>query len=211
MSIGASSILLQSCDKELDEYFIIETSLDEFQNSIVTIYPEIKKLHGEHKDLIDLLIEDKENPIKSTIAKRELQYLENDMERILDVVYQKSYSLLIDFGFTHDELLKESDNFHSPDIVYMAFLTSGFINVKDQGVSGFKAAYTNEDSNDWYDCLLRSVGIDAVIEIVNSKTLGSAAAKRLIKKAVRKVASRALGWIGVGIAVYEFGDCMGYY
>jgi len=30
-------------------------------------------------------------------------------------------------------------------------------------------------------------------------------------KAAKKLATRTLGWVGVGIAVYEFGDCMNWW
>ncbi|WOC40372.1 hypothetical protein [Polaribacter sp. HL-MS24] len=66
---------------------------------------------------------------------------------------------------------------------------------------------TNMDMEpDWYDCMLRSVGIDAVVELLKGKVT-----KAIAKKAIRKIASRTLGWIGAAIAVYEFGDCMDWY
>tara|TARA_R110002073_G_scaffold108336_9_gene243611 strand:+ start:44811 stop:45632 length:822 start_codon:yes stop_codon:yes gene_type:complete len=69
-----------------------------------------------------------------------------------------------------------------------------------------QSVYAMATPQDWYDCLLRSVGIDAVVELFNGKVT-----KEIAKKAIRKVASRTLGWIGVAIAVYEYGDCMGWY
>jgi hypothetical protein len=61
-------------------------------------------------------------------------------------------------------------------------------------------------AQDGYDCALRAVGIDAVIELFNGKVT-----KQIAKKAIRKIASRALGWVGAAWAAYEFGDCMGWY
>ncbi len=59
---------------------------------------------------------------------------------------------------------------------------------------------------DWYDCMLRAVGIDALIELINGNVT-----KQIAKKAIRKVVSRTLGWIGAAIAAYEFGSCMEWY
>lgn len=59
---------------------------------------------------------------------------------------------------------------------------------------------------DYYDCLLRAVGIDAVIELFNGKVT-----KEIAKKAIRKVVGRTMGWVGAAIAVYEFGSCMNWY
>lgn len=53
---------------------------------------------------------------------------------------------------------------------------------------------TREESG-LYDCLLRSVGIDALIELVNGGL--QKASKKAITKAVRKVLGRALGYVGV--------------
>ena len=68
--------------------------------------------------------------------------------------------------------------------------------------------------NDWYDCALRSLGIEALIKLFDSG-ISSAAKSTIKKKALRKmvvkVASRTLGVIGAAIAVYEFGDCMDWY
>ena len=36
-------------------------------------------------------------------------------------------------------------------------------------------------------------------------------AKYLLKKAIRRGASKALGWVGAAIFTYEFGDCMGWW
>lgn len=66
--------------------------------------------------------------------------------------------------------------------------------------------YAMAAAQDWYDCLLRSVGIDAVVELFNGKVT-----KAIAKKAIRKIVSRTLGWVGAAIAVYEYGDCMGWY
>ncbi|NJX16637.1 hypothetical protein [Tamlana crocina] len=67
-------------------------------------------------------------------------------------------------------------------------------------------SWWNEWGDNWYDCMLRSVGVDAVIELFNGKVT-----KQVAKKALRKILSRTLGWVGAGIAVYEFGSCMEWY
>ena len=41
--------------------------------------------------------------------------------------------------------------------------------------------------------------------------LQTSAGKALLKKAIRKIATRALGWIGAAVFVYEFGDCMDWW
>ena len=48
-------------------------------------------------------------------------------------------------------------------------------------------------------------------DLVFHPVRGTAAGKALLKKAIRKVATRALGWIGAAVFVYEFGDCMDWW
>lgn len=60
------------------------------------------------------------------------------------------------------------------------------------------------------ECAGDALGISSITAVVN-QGLHTAAGKKLLKKAIRKVASRALGWIGAAIFVYEFGDCMDWW
>ena len=66
---------------------------------------------------------------------------------------------------------------------------------------------TSVYAQDTFDCLIRSVGIDAVVEFVKVKII----TKKAIYKVIRKVAKRALGPIGAAWAIYEFEECMGWY
>lgn len=60
------------------------------------------------------------------------------------------------------------------------------------------------------ECAGDALGVSAIAAVV-SEGLHTAAGKELMKKAMRKVASRALGWVGAAIFVYEFGDCMNWW
>ncbi|MCX2718675.1 hypothetical protein [Lentiprolixibacter aurantiacus] len=61
-------------------------------------------------------------------------------------------------------------------------------------------------SQDWMDCMLVAVGVDAIIEFAKGNVT-----EAIAKKAIRKIASRTLGWVGVALALYEYGNCMGWY
>jgi hypothetical protein len=60
------------------------------------------------------------------------------------------------------------------------------------------------------ECAGDALGISAITAVVN-QGLYTETGKALLKKAIRKVASRALGWVGAAIFAYEFGDCMGWW
>jgi len=66
---------------------------------------------------------------------------------------------------------------------------------------------TNAANPSIFDCALDALGIPAGILLGAAKSYTRAA----LIKAARKLATRTLGWIGVGIAIYEFGDCMNWW
>jgi hypothetical protein len=59
------------------------------------------------------------------------------------------------------------------------------------------------------ECAGDALGVSALAAVVD-QGLHTQAGKALLKKAIRKVASRALGWVGAAIFAYEFMDCMGW-
>ena len=63
-----------------------------------------------------------------------------------------------------------------------------------------------EEQPDWLECMLIAVGVDAIVEFVKGNVT-----EAIAKKAIRKIASRTLGWVGVALALYEYGNCMGWY
>jgi len=63
---------------------------------------------------------------------------------------------------------------------------------------------TANSVNSVVDCAMDALGIPAGLIVGSAKNLG----RKALLKAARKLATRMLGWVGAGIAVYEFGDCM---
>lgn len=59
-------------------------------------------------------------------------------------------------------------------------------------------------------CAGDALGVSAIAGAL-AGGLGTSAGKALMKKAIRKVAGRTLGWVGAAIFVYEFGDCMDWW
>lgn len=71
-----------------------------------------------------------------------------------------------------------------------------------------------ESGDDWYDCALRSIGIEAAVKFFSdgaSSAAKSSIKKKVLRKMVTKIATRTLGVVGAAIAVYEFGDCMDWW
>jgi len=57
------------------------------------------------------------------------------------------------------------------------------------------------------DCAIDALGIPAGLIVGSAKDMS----RKALIKAAKKLASRTLGWIGLGIAIYEFGDCMDWW
>ncbi len=57
-----------------------------------------------------------------------------------------------------------------------------------------------------WECAGQALGFYAIAEIFAGQVSNSA-----ILGAFKKVAARTLGWVGLALAIYEFGDCMGYW
>lgn len=81
-------------------------------------------------------------------------------------------------------------------------------------ISGRINSVMSEGEADWYDCALRSLGIEAAVKMFDSGFSSAAKAtikKKALRKMVTKIATRTLGIVGAAIAVYEFGDCMDWW
>ncbi|MDG1451794.1 MAG: hypothetical protein P8Q33_03325 [Polaribacter sp.] len=119
---------------------------------------------------------------------------------------EASKELFSIYGVSENDF-KEEFNSNDPRIAILGFalLTAKRKN-NSLAMNLSELFITNLQAQDIFDCAIRAVGIDAVIELFNGKVT-----KAIAKKAIKKIASRALGWIGAAWAAYEFGDCMGWY
>jgi hypothetical protein len=78
-------------------------------------------------------------------------------------------------------------------------------------ISGQIISNMADNEEDWYDCALRSLGIEAAVKMFDSgfsSVAKTTIKKKALRKMVTKIATRTLGVIGAAIAIYEYGDCM---
>lgn len=196
----------QSCQTEDDIFENQEQkiALQKFENLFLEIQPKIENTFDKQ----NLLLSKKSYVLdKQTVEKS---------KEILTPLVKGSKELLKSYGINESDFLEEFADLNDPRIAFVGLMILSADKKKEKDnlasinyASFFVAsAYAiNMDMEpDWYDCMLRSVGIDAVVELFNGKVT-----KAIAKKAIRKIASRTLGWVGAAIAVYEFGDCMDWY
>lgn len=180
ISIGASSCSIDQTEPE-------STSTTDFSSLNKQMFFDVKKLIGQSETS------------RGSLTEAQAQAtLEGMLSGAIDFLYERN--------FTTEELILEFGNLNNPSILASASYLANL----EYSISGEYVHYdwslSTKAVPDGYDCLLRAVGIDAVVELVNGKVT-----KQLAKKAIRKIVSRTLGWVGVAIAIYEFGSCMEWY
>lgn len=142
---------------------------------------------------------------------------QHKFQRLLGPVIAKSRKLLETYGITEEFLLQE---FKTPDDPRLLLVGLWVSQVERKGLPPrmrnqaqlanfsllFQENTLSEAKPDWMDCMIIAVGVDAIIEFAKGNVT-----EAIAKKAIRKIASRTLGWVGVALAVYEYGSCMGWY
>lgn len=106
-------------------------------------------------------------------------------------------------GVTDSEILKEFNSLDSEEVL----LTGFFVWYSSQAETSSTSKVSADE--DLYDCVLRSLGIEAAVELAD-RGLARMGARRAMAAASR-IARRFLGPVGAAWAIYEFGDCMGWY
>lgn len=153
---------------------------------------------------------DKMTTPESKIRRQQIQ-------SILEPVIHQSAELLKTYGISEAFLEKELGDPDDPRLVLIG------VWIARAERTGLKAQHTyqaqladfafffqeitqTEDKPDWMECMLVAVGVDAIIEFAKGNVT-----EAIAKKAIRKIASRTLGWVGVALALYEYGNCMEWY
>ena len=185
-----------------------EISLSELEKDIKESGFQIGKL---------IRAEQFKNNRKSSNSHKQLGDDETKIKEVLKPLIKRSKQLLGTYGISEDFLAGEFARPEDPGIVLAGLW---FMAVEREGMSsriknsaqilnlGLFAQETSltEAQPDWMDCMLTAVGVDAIVEFVKGNVT-----EAIAKKAIRKIASRTLGWVGVALALYEYGNCMDWY
>ncbi|ETN94165.1 hypothetical protein [Zhouia amylolytica] len=128
------------------------------------------------------------------------QISEVETKNLISPYLESSVQFFYARGFSESDLIAEFGNLNNPNIVASADYLKRIELMHPDNNSNYRM------EPDFYYCLLRAVGIDTVIELINGKVT-----KQLAKKAIRKIVGRTLCWVGAVYAMYEFGTCMEWY
>lgn len=144
---------------------------------------------------------------------------ENEFEQELQPALTEAKNYLYSKGFTNNEISQmiASENGHELDLIPLVMtmvelegnsIASTNLNLSSFfGYSAFAQSAPELTSGEIGWCALAAIGADILIQLGNSSA--SSWSKSAIKKAFGAVAKRALGPIGVAIAVVSFGICIG--
>ena len=139
------------------------------------------------------------------------------VQTALKPALENSKKLLRTYGISEEFLHKEFKDPNDPRIILagLSFLSAerqhGQARSINRALIFDPGLFVNHSSlfgaqKDWMECLLTAVGVDAIVEFFKGNIT-----ETIAKKAIRKIASRTLGWIGAALAVYEYGSCMDWY
>ena len=186
-----SGFLFQSCTKENQNIENIDALL-KYKNAL-----------QKERSKIEYIKE------VSSMTHRDNLYTEEEAKQFLKPTLDASLDLIHSYGITDNEIINITGTIDSPIVVLvaMAILES---QIGNDMAFDFNSIFINQVYANMEDdighCFLEAVGIYGLVEMFAGHVSQAA-----ILGAFRKVAGRTLGWIGLGIAVYEFGDCMGYW
>lgn len=119
----------------------------------------------------------------------------------------EGYDYFISKGFTNSEIVAEFGSSTNPAI-YTAYVIIKFVNDNQNTWILDENNYIVNSSTppDAYHCALEAFGILGIAQLL-SGTL----TKEGMLTIIRKVAPKALGAIGAAWAIYDFGECMGWW
>ncbi|MEZ2413838.1 hypothetical protein ACA086_02665 [Muriicola sp. E247] len=204
-------ILLGSCQSQEGDYKELEKNeaIAEFEDIVIKTTPEIKVLMQRYPQALTekgMMMEE-----RSIALKREAR-------NVLRPVVNGTKALLKSYNVDEEFLRQEFKDSEDPRIALVGLMilaaessenmavASNFVNAFGTVGYAYQSQTLEEANKDWVDCLIVAVGIDVVVDFLKGNVT-----EAIAKKAIKKIASRALGVIGAAIAVYEFGSCMGYY
>lgn len=194
------ALIVQSCSNE-DVFFDNQEkklALEEFESIV-------------KKNLHDIQIIVDKNPKVEKVGKSSnsendnIQSARAAQEALMPLV-EGSINLLDAYGVNEADF-EVGVNMNDPSIALIGMaILAGEINDEELAQNLISIIATPVYASDWGECAIHASGIGAIAELARGNL-----SKRALKKAVRKVLSRTLGWVGAAWAAYEFGDCIGWW
>lgn len=122
---------------------------------------------------------------------------EDKAKAFLEPIINETVSVLLNSGISENEIITEFGSLNSPEIVLMSI---ALLNEN----SSYNSKYQNKSGVDVLECIAKAfTGIKLHEAFWKSFTN-----RRVLLRAVGKLATRTLGFVGAALVVYDFADCM---
>jgi len=197
MLIG-SAFLVQSCETndEIFENSEKEIALSKFESLLRQTTPTLKTSI-------------KSNNLNTSLSKTVAQS-ENEAKELINPLVNGTKELLLAFEIEEKDLEEVFGSKDDPRLVIvgLALLSAGS-EENSQAAINFSSLFGQSTyaQSGIGGCVLEALGVNAAVDALKGgiKKLGKKGAFKLLKK----VAGKALGPIGVALAIIDFADCMG--
>jgi hypothetical protein len=211
MALVGMVLVTLACEEESEpgEYRNVnrEIALSDFENALKEGANSIKVLVESRPQLF---YPDKEFTMVD-------KYRDQQLQKVLEPAITRSTKLLETYGISKSIIKQELGNPNDPRLALIGLWVAELErrNLDARQVNRAQLANLSfffqentlvEKEPDWMECMMIAVGVDAIIEFVKGNVT-----EAIAKKAIRKIASRTLGWVGVALALYEYGNCMEWY
>lgn len=198
------AFIIQSCQTEsIEDTQSIEQelALSKFESLVRTSTPKIQSMVERQQSF---------STSKSTFSREVQQQNEAEMIESLNPLVEGTKELLLAFEIEAKDLEEVFGNENDPRLVIagLALLSMGNED-NNQTAINFSNIFVQSTyaQSGIGNCVLEALGVNAAVDAFKGgiKKLGKKGAFKLLKK----VAGRALGPIGVALAIIDFADCMG--
>lgn len=197
------TLLFISCSQEEND----TKDINNFDNTLAL---------NKFKKSLDLTLE-KINTKKSTFKTDDDNFISEEeiADDFVNDIYNPSLDLIHSYGVTDQEIIQEFGSLHPSKIALAALAITEAENIIDQGYmipelefEDYQTAKLGPMSDTIGGCIADAIGIAAAFEVIESGVMGLG--KKGVLKIIRKVGGKYLGPIGIGLAVWDFADCMGW-
>jgi hypothetical protein len=203
----AGAFVIQSCEVESIEDSISikqELALSTYESLVRSSTPKIQNIVNKYQH--ELLA-------KSANARNINTEMEQDLMETLIPILDETKRLLFEFGYTEDDLSQQVEDLNDTRIIIVGLaILAAKDDASKETVQHFsnlfiQSAYA-QDVGDTVACAGAALGLDVFNELRAAEAAGKKIGKKLITEAVKTVAKRLMGPIGVAITLAEFGACM---
>lgn len=204
LMIASSIFIIQSCTDEIVNVNPEQQqAIEDFKRLALAQKPVLENIKSRYEKL-----RRSSNPILSAQSVE----LQKQSKAALQTLFEGSRSLLRSYGFTEADFEGTAFGMDDPRIIYISFaiLKIERLQTPEQSLSEIFIGICSEPAfaSQFWDCAKRAIGIDVAIEVFRNSQMATIGGRKLLIKTFTKVGARYLGWIGVGIATYDFIDCM---